>query len=257
MKIAIYPTLESIPEADRADYKLETATGSPNFNKYVLDLDPAHPVALKNAELLGEKATKDATHATELQAKATQIQSLTAELEVARTSSLPAGQVAVPVEDFQTFQKYKALGAVEEVATKVTEHTALKEENALHTVTTQLEEIAERNGMDKKAFVKLGLPVKIQDLLETTELPDGKGGTVKHDLVKTKDDKGADAKIAITEYVKANDAFSPFLNSLFLSDDQKKKIKIPDNNSGNPPAAKSVAAAYINRTYKPAEKKTE
>ena len=76
MYIAIYPNLESIPEADRPHYKQVAESGSPNFGKFVLDLDPNHPVALKNTELLGEKTNRETTHQSALATKDVQISNL-------------------------------------------------------------------------------------------------------------------------------------------------------------------------------------
>ena len=63
--------------------------------------------------------------------------------------------------------------------------------------------------------------------VETREIADAKGEKVKHDFVKTKDSAGADTTVAVGEYVKQSETFKPFLGSLYLSDEDKKKIKIP------------------------------
>src|SRR5687767_9486528 len=119
MKTAIYDSLDKIPEADRNDYKLETGAGSPNFNKYVLELDPAHPVAVKNTELLAEKSQRDSAQAAAVQTavqaalapKDTELQNLRVQLATAQTQTgLPAGQVAVPAEKAQVLNQFETLG---------------------------------------------------------------------------------------------------------------------------------------------------
>lgn len=252
MYIALYPNLESIPEPDRPHYKQVTEQGSPNFGQFVLDLDPNHPVAKKNTELLGEKTTRETAHQTALATKDSQISNLTTQLEAAKTANaLPAGHVAVPVENLQKLQQYEALGDVATVKTKVDEHGTLKANEAQQKVKELLEQVADRNGLDKTAFINLAMPNKFNELLEVTELPNEKGKTVKHDLVKTKDSTtGDDKKVSLLEYIKEDSVFKPFMASLVLTDEQKKKIKIPETKLGGQLEEKSAADAYLASAYK-------
>jgi len=258
MKPAFFNTLAEIPEADRNDYKLETAAGSPNFNKYVLDLDPQHPVAVKNAELLGEKTTRETQHQAVIQQKDADIQRLTGEVQTAKTqSALPAGHIAIPQTDYQNLQTYRTLGDVEMVKTKVEEHGTLKEQTEAQKRKDFYKEVAEAEGLDPEVFTQLAEPRKLNDLLVSQEITDAKG-TTKRWFVKGKDEAGTETTTALNDFAKKDSTMKVFEKSLFLTPEQiKLKVKIPDNSHGDPPAKTSGATAYINRTYKPADKKSE
>ncbi len=261
MKPAFYESLDKIPEADRGDYKLVTEAGSPNFNKYVLDLDPQHPVALKNAELLGEKSTRDAAQTAAVNAavapKDAEILNLKAQVQAAQAqSALPAGHVAIPADSLTQLNNFKSLGEFDAVKAKVEEHGTLKERDEANTRKTLFGEVAKANNLNEEVFAKLAEPIKLQDKLESREIDDGKGNKVKHWFVKGKDDKGADTSVAVADFVKSDGNFSPFLNSLQISEDSKK-VKIPNQKHGDPAKTKSGGASYIEKTYgKKAEAKT-
>lgn len=256
MKKSVYDKLEDIPQIDRDEnnYQLCQEAGSPNFNKYVLILDGAHPVQAKNTQLLTEKATKDQQHQTVLAQKDTEIQRLTGEVAAAKQTSLPAGHVAVPLDKFQTLQQFETLGKFDEVKTKVEEFGTLKEKDEANTRKTLLSEAARAHSLDPDAFVALAEPKKLADALEMREIPDAKGNKEKHYFVKHKDAEGKDTMTVLSDYVKTSDDFKPFLASLTPSSD-KKKIPIPPNKTGETPAAVSGAKAYINSAYKRPDKK--
>lgn len=257
MKKAIFDKLEDIPEADRGDYNLVTSQGSPNFNKYVLDLDPQHPVAIKNTELISEKSRLEAPFVAQIQQKDAEIVRLTGEVAVAKSApTLPAGHVAIDAAAAQFLNEVRPLGDLKTIKEKLDEHGTLKADQELQTKKEKLTEIAERNGLEPKAFVQLALVEKLDpESFETTEIADAKGDKLKHDFVKGKDAGGAETKVAVGEYVKQSETFKPFLGSLYLSEADKKKIKIPQTKVGGEVEDEDIGAAYINQTYKRPDKK--
>lgn len=263
MKPAFYDSLDKIPEVDRNDYKLITETGSPNFNKYVLDLDPQHPVALKNVELLGEKATREATQAqvvaAAVQQKDSEIQNLNVQLQAAKAQSgLPAGQVAVPAEKLQILTQYESLGKFEDVKAKVEEHGSFKEQTAAQQRKDLLTEAAKAHGFDPDAFILLAEPEKLADKIEMREVSDPKkpAEKVKHYFVKDKDAAGADTTTVLGDYVKTHDKFKPFLASL-QPPTKGHSRRVPDNGVGDPPQEKAGGQAYISNVYKRPDAKKE
>lgn len=255
MKPAFYESLDKIPEADRGDYKLVTETGSPNFNKYVLDLDPQHPVALKNVELLGEKTTRDANQAAAVQSAVApvqaQVNTLTQQLQTAQANTgLPAGQIAVPADTLTVLNNYKTLGEFGALKTKVEEHGTLKEQTEAQARKAMFSEVAKANGLDEEVFADLAEPVNLHEKLESREIADAKGIKVKHWFVKGKDAAGADTSVAVTDFVKADDKFKKFEKALFLSEADKKRLPIPRQTHGDPPSDKSPADSYLGSTYK-------
>jgi hypothetical protein len=264
MKPAFYDSLDKIPPADQGDYKLVTEAGSPNFNKYVLDLDPQLPVAMKNVELLGEKTTRDTAQAAAIQAAVqplnTQIHSLTTQLQAAQAQTgLPAGQIAVPADTLTLLNNYKTLGEFDAVKTKVDEHGTLKEKDEAQTRKSIFAEVAKANGLDEEVFAELAEPAKLHELIESREIADAKGVKTKHWFVKGKDDKGADTSVAVTDFVKSDPKFKKFEKALFLTEgDKKNRVAIPNQQHGAPPSDKPVGQTYVNKMYKrPDEKKAE
>lgn len=251
MKQAIFDSLDKIPEADRADYKLVTEAGSPNFNKYVLDLDPQHPVAVKNTQLLSEKTTRETQHQTNLSQKDAEIARLAGQIATAKV--LPDGHVAVPVAEAQILQEVKTLGDIKEIKTKVEEYPVLKAKDEERTLSERYSEIAEEEGFDPVAFAKLAKDEKLLDRIEARKIDDGKGNKKTHHFVKPAEGTTGDA-VALKDHVKESAVFKPFLNSLYLSDEQKKKVRIPDNKTGEVPTDKSAADSYIGSTYKRPDK---
>lgn len=260
MKQAIFDSLDKVPEADRGDYILVTTPGSPNFNKYILDLDPAHPVAVKNTELLAEKTTRDSVQQQAIQAalqpKETEINNLKSQLSAAQSQSvLPAGHVAVPTDDAQLLQNVKTLGNFEEIKTKVEEYGPLKEKEEASKRKERFDAAAEAHGLDKAAFAKIAETEKLYDKLEPRDIPDPKKPTenVTHYFVKTKDAAGAEKPVVLSEFVKSDDNFKPFLSSLYPVQSQRRRV--PNMDVGDSVEETSAGDSYISRTYVRPDKK--
>ncbi len=259
MKKSVYEKLEDIPQADRDEnnYALCTDAGSPNNGKYVLLLDGAHPVQAKNTELLSEKAGKETAHQTVIAQKDAEISRVNAELQTAKTANvLPAGQVAVTLDDSNLLAQVKQLGEFAQIKAKVDEYQTLKEKDEANTRKTLLSEAATAHGLNSDAFVSLAELKNLAPNLEKREIDDGKGTKVPHYFVKHKDAAGADASTVLSDYVKNSDDFKPFLPSLTAVQD-KSKIKIPPNGIGEPPSDKGAGQSYINSRYKRPDKKAE
>lgn len=262
MKKSVYEKLEDIPQIDRDEnnYQLCSDAGSPNNGKWVLLLDGAHPVQMKNTELLSEKAglIKRTEHDSLVQQKDTEISRLSNELQAAKTNSgIPAGQVAVPAEDATLLTQVKQLGEFKDIKAKVDEYTVLKQKDEANTRKTLLTEAANAHGFNPDAFVSLAELKNLAPTLEMREVPDPKkpAEKVRHYFVKHKDANGADASTLLTDYVNNTDDFKPFLPSL-TSVSEKPKVRIPNQGGGDPPKETSAAKNYINSRYKRPEQKT-
>lgn len=262
MKKSVYDKLEDIPQADRDEnnYQLCTDAGSVNNGKWVLLLDGAHPVQMKNTELLGEKAKKETEHQTAVSQKDAEISRLNGELKTAKESSgLPAGQVAVTTEDHQLLGQVKQLGEFKDIKAKVDEYAVLKEKDEANTRKTLLTEAATAHGINPDAFVSLAEIHKLAEKLDKREIDDGKGkgGKVTHYFVKGKDANGGDTATVLSEFIKSDDNFKPFLPSLTQQVSEKQSVKIPNQNVGDPPKDASAAVSYVSRTYGPKQKSAE
>ncbi len=243
MKRSIYDKLEDIPEADRADYELQNG-------KYVLQLDGAHPVQLKNTELLGEKQTAQNAHQIALSQKDAEIQRISGELQTAKSQSgLPAGQVAIAQDELTLLNNFKALGEFDEVKKRAEEYPTLKEKEESAARAKILTDAAEKHGLNALSFIPLAEQLKLSEKLTAQETDDGKGNKKTEYFVKGKNTDGTDTSTVLSEFVKNNDTFKPFLNSLYLSDDDKNKLNIPNQGHGDPPSDKNEAESYINSTY--------
>ncbi len=262
MKKSIYEKLEDIPQPDRDEnnYQLCSDAGSPNNGKWVLLLDGAHPVQAKNTELLSEKAgtVKKTEHDTLIQQKDTEITRLTTELNTAKAQQgLPAGQVAVLAADAALLTQVKQLGEFDEVKKKVDEYQTLKEKDEAVTRQTLLKEAATAHGINPDAFVSLGELHKLAEKLDKREIDDGKGKgeKVTHYFVKGKDESGGETAVVLSDFIKADANFKPFLTSLTATSDKSNKVKIPNQSTGDVVAEKGAGRAYISSRYK--TKKTE
>lgn len=266
MKKSVYEKLEDIPQIDRDEnnYVLssETDPSKPTFGKYVLLLDGAHPVQVKNTELL----VKESQRETEKQKavndavapKDSEIQRLSAELQTAKTQpALPAGHIAVPLEDHQILQQVKGLGEFKDVKAKIEGFDELKKKDEANTRKELLTDAAKAHGLNPDAFVALAEVKNLAPNLEMRELPDPKKPTekVKHYFVKGKDAVGADSSTLLSDYVKTSDDFKPFLPSLTAVD--KRAPRVPNQEHGELPTDQKAATAYVNKMYKPKEPKTE
>jgi hypothetical protein len=248
MKKSIYLKLEDIPEADRADYAFVV-------DKWVLQLDGFHPVLLKNTELLTEKTTNQALHASSIAQKDSEISRLNTELTASKqTQGVQAGTVAIPVADATLLNEYKGLGEIKDVKAKVEEHTTLKEQ--AETVARQkiLSEAAKAHGLNSDAFIALAEPKKLNELLEPRVKADEKGNSITEYFVKTKDAAGADIFTVLNDFVKTDDSFKPFLPSLLAKSEEKEKVKIPGQKTGDPAKDASPADLYLAGAYKQPEK---
>lgn len=115
MTLKIYDKLDDVPEGLRGEYKQ-------SGNKYVPDLSDDHPVLVLSKTLKQEKEVEEA--------KVKKLRSdLDDALEAAKTSGVPRGQTLVAKADAELIDKYKALGKVEDVQAKLTEHESLKLES--------------------------------------------------------------------------------------------------------------------------------
>jgi hypothetical protein len=113
MTLKSYSKADDIPEGLRSEYK---QSGS----LWVPDLADDHPVLVLNKTLKQEKEV--------VEAKAKKLSAdLDDALEAGKTSGVPRGQALVAKADAEDLPKYRALGSVDEVTTKVTEHGNLKE----------------------------------------------------------------------------------------------------------------------------------
>lgn len=111
--LKIYDKESDIPEGLRSEYK---QSGS----KWVPDLSEDHPVLVLNKTLKQEKEVEEA--------KVKKLRTdLDDALEAGKTSGVPRGQALVSKSDAEDLTKYKALGPVDELTAKVTEHSTLKE----------------------------------------------------------------------------------------------------------------------------------
>lgn len=184
-----YDSQESIPENLRGAYVL-------SGGKWLLDeLSDDHPVVVKNKEVLRDKS-KAVSKSEELQA----------DLDAAKSTSIPRGYVAVAKSDAELLDKYKPLGAPTEIESKLAEHKTLNEKVTKQEADTKLREVAKILSYEPEAFVRL------QNLPEF-EIRDGKDGQ-KTVVAKLKDDKGVITEKPAQEFVESSSDIAPFLPSL-------------------------------------------
>lgn len=181
-----YNSIDEVPEALREHYKMSA-------DKYVPDLSDDHPVLAQNKRLLREKA--DAV------AKA---EELKADVEAAKSSSVPRGHVAVAKADAELLEKVKAHGSGDEVIAKLTEHKTLKEETETRRRQDSLVEVARELGYVPEAFVRLqGLPefeIREKDGVKTVVALVKNGDTIVEKPAQ--------------EFVEGSADFAPFLPAL-------------------------------------------
>ncbi len=266
MKKSVYNKLEDIPQIDRDEnnYVLssETDPSKPTFGKYVLLLDGAHPVQARNTELLTKESQREAEKqqavSLAVAPKDSEITRLSAELQTAKAQpGLPAGHIAVSLEDHQILQQIKPLGEFKDVKAKIDGFEELKKKDEANTRKELLTEAAKAHGLNPEAFVALAEVKNLAPNLEMRELPDPKKPElkVKHYFVKGKDAAGADSSTLLSDFVKTSDDFKPFLPSLTAVG--KPAPRVPNQEHGELPKESSAANAYVNKMYKPKEPKTE
>lgn len=266
MKKPIYEKLDDVPQADRDEnnYELNQHAGSPHYGKYVLILDPTHPVMVKNTELVQKENTRETEKTTAVNAAVAaavtplqaDVNRLTGELNVAKSQNgLPAGQVAVPADSLVALNNYKTLGEFDAVKAKVEEHGTLKEQTEAANRKTVYTEIAEAKGMDVEVLTDLAEESKLFPNIEIKKSTDAKGVTTTDYFVKGKDEKGTDTSTAIEVFAKSDDKFKRFEKSLFLSETQRKKVVIPNQKHGESAVESAAGKSYVNRNYKRPDKK--
>lgn len=136
--LKIYNTLDEVPEADRQHYVKSDG-------KYIPQLSDDHPVLVHNKQLLSEKANATA-----------RVKELEADIAAASEKSIPRGHVAIPKADADAITGYKALGTVDEVKVKLTEHGTLKEAEARRAREDSLVSVAKALGYENvEAFKRL------------------------------------------------------------------------------------------------------
>lgn len=258
MKKSIYEKFEDIPQIDKDEnnYAQVNEAGSPNLGKWVLILDGTHPVQAKNSELLVEKSTKVNELNGKLSEKDGEIARLNGELTTAKNTSLPAGHFAIPAEDFNFLNAVKPLGKPKEIKSKVEEYTELKESVEATNRKATFTEAATAHGLNPDAFISLAEPQKLHESLIARETADSKGNKTKQFFVKGKNEKGEETETALDVFVKSSDVFKPFEASLFQKTD-KNKIKIPNQDHGDPPSDKRASDKYISSRYKRPDAKKE
>lgn len=257
MKKPFYDKLEDVPQSDRDEnnYELNSHAGSPHFGKYVLIIDQTHPVMVKNGELLGKEATRETEKTSAVNAATaplnTQIQTLQQQLQTAQAQSvIPAGHIAVPADSLTLLNNFKALGELADVQAKVAEHGKLKEQTEATARKTLFSEVAKAEGFDEEVFADLAEETGLFPNIEVKKTTDAKGVTTTDYFVKGKDDKGSEISTAMKVFVTTEPKFKKFEKSLFAAEsDPKKKLPIPRQTHGDPPAAKSGSNNYLNKTY--------
>lgn len=257
MKKPFYDKLEDIPQIDRDENNYQQVTTGPNAGKYVLLIDGTHPVMVKNTELLAKESQREIEKqqavAAAVAPKDTEIARLTNELQQEKAKTgLPAGQVAVTLEDHQLLQQVKQLGEFKDIKAKVEEYATLKEQADASSRKTLFSEAAQAHGLNPDAFSALAEQQKLHEKLEMREVPDPKDTTkkVKHYFVKGKDLEGKDTSTVLGEFIESDAIFKPFVASLKASQQSGNTRRVPEQGVGNPPKDQSAAKSYVNSRYK-------
>lgn len=192
--LKLYDKLEDVPEGLREHYKLIDG-------KYVPEISDDHPVKTNNVKLLNEKTAAE-TKASSLETANT---GLKADLESAKSHSLPRGHRAVPVAEIEAMEKLKEHGNATEIATKLTEHKTLKAESAQRARQDNLRAVAKELNFNPEAFALLpNLPE-----FEIRE-KDGK----KTVIAKVKGEGDVVTEKGGKEFVEASAEIAPFLPAL-------------------------------------------
>lgn len=179
-----YTKLDEIPEGDRPHYK---KIG----DRYVLELDGEHPVQAQNAILAQEK--KDDVQKANQRAATAEAEVQTLKTQAANQPTLPTGHVPVPADKAKLLDSIEELGEgadvkakVENIKTKLTEHTTLATENATLKKTDQLRRVADSGIGGKKLKVSV---------LQTLDSQAGGLTYEERDVSVTKDGKTTTEKV--------------------------------------------------------------
>lgn len=200
--LKIYEKLEDVPEALREHYRLIDG-------KYVPEISDDHPIKLNNVKLLNEKNTAE-TRAAGLETANT---GLKADLESAKAHSLPRGHKAVPTAEVDTLEQLRQFGTTTEIAAKLTEHKALKEESEIRKTQDHLREVAKVLEFSPEAFILL-------PNLPEFDIRDGADGK-KTVIAKVKDGQTVTEKPA-REFIESAPNYAPLLPAL----------KVQESNAG-------------------------
>jgi hypothetical protein len=189
MALKTYAKADDIPEGLRSEYKQSGSV-------WVPDLADDHPVLALNKTLIQEKGVEEA-----------KVKKLRGDLDdalaVAKSTDVPRGQTLVSKADADLLDKYKAHGAPDEIAAKLTEHTALKTESDQRKVEDSRRKVAKALGYDNvDAFIRL------PNLPDFEIRGEGDKQTV---IAKVKDGEKIIERPA-TEVIEAD--FAPFLSAL-------------------------------------------
>lgn len=207
-----YDSQESIPENLRGAYVARDG-------KFVLDdLSDDHPVIVSKKSALADKSRA-----------VSKADGLQADLDAAKSTSIPRGHVAVAKSDAELLEKIKPHGTGDEVVAKLTEHAELKEETQKRQREDQLREVAKLLSYEPEAFVRL-------NNLPEFEIRDGKDG--KTVVAKLKDAKGVITEKPAQEFVEASSDIAPFLPALKATQSGGTKVHGTAGNGGQP--AKNV-----------------
>lgn len=194
--LKIYDKLDDVPEGLREHYK-QAANG-----KFVADLSNDHPTVIAMNNYRQEKETEEA-RVRKLRTD------LDDALEAGKTSSVPRGQALVSKSDAEDLPKYRALGSVDEVTAKVTEHGSLKESESTRQREDKQRLVAKELGYDNvEAFIRLP---KLPDF----EIRDGKDG--KKSVIALVKDGDKTIEKPATEFLESSPDHAPFLAALKTS----------------------------------------
>jgi hypothetical protein len=192
MALKTYSKADDIPEGLRGEYKQSGSV-------WVPDLSDDHPVLVLSKTLKQEKEVEEA-----------KVKKLRADLddalEAAKTSGVPRGQALVAKADAEALVSYKALGTVDELKVKVTEHGTLKASEDKRSKEDKLRLVAKELGYDNvDAFIRL-------PNLPDFDIRDGKDGK-KAVIALVKDGDKVVEKPA-TEFIESSTDIAPFLPAL-------------------------------------------
>jgi hypothetical protein len=211
--LKIYKTLDEVPEALREHY-------TKSDGQYVPQLSDDHPVLVHNKTLLAEKS-----------AATSKLREAEADLEHAKSTSLPRGHVAVAKADAQLLDEVKALGKVEDIKAALAEHETLKTDLATRKRADTLRSVAGDLGYNADAFVLL-------PNLPDFESREGKDG--KQWFAKVKDEKGVVTERLASEFVEGSDAIKPLLPALKTAG---QDVQVPGSGGGGTGAGKDPFAS--------------
>ena len=142
------------------------------------------------------------------------------------TSGVPRGQALVAKADAEALTGYKALGTVDEVTAKITEHGTLKSDLDKRNREDSLRQLSKSLGFNEEAFIRL------PNLPDFISKPNKDGKTVDW-FAQVKDDKGVITEKPAKEFVEGSADIAPFLPSLKAT--QTKQIEVPGGQMSTTP----------------------